>query len=259
MGAGILPTTIHNNKLYFLFGKENKYADTPGFSDFGGGTEKNESYLQTAIREGGEELTGFLGNDDELSKMLKKRGTYNINNDGNYRMHIFFMKYDEALPRYYNNNQRFIQNRLDPAIIKKTKIFEKAEIRWFCIDELLPKKKEFRSYFQKIVEKIVAQQAKIFKFIQKRQNPDSYSREMDDTTSAITTSTTTSSIIEDETDSDWDKTTTTSAPTWDDTTTSSTGTSSSSSSSTTSPKTQKNYKNARKNKKTKARRKIRIM
>jgi len=257
MGGGILPTTIYKNKLYFLFGKENKYADTPGFSDFGGGTENNESYLQTAIREGGEELTGFLGSDDELSKMLKKRGTYNINNDGDYRMHIFFMKYDEALPHYYNNNQRFLQRRLDPEIIKKTKIFEKAEIRWFCIDELLPRKKEFRSYFQKIVEKIVAQQAKIFKFIQKCQKPDIYSTEIDDTSSSS---------------SDWDKTTTKSTTTWDDTTTGEDTTTSSSESTTTSgssstsassstsiPKTQKIYKNKRKNKKTKGRRKIKIM
>ena len=66
MGAGILPTTIHNNKLFFLFGKENKYEDSaPGFSDFGGGTDNNETYFETAIREAGEELTGFLGNDNE--------------------------------------------------------------------------------------------------------------------------------------------------------------------------------------------------
>ena len=40
MGAGILPTTIHNGKLYFLFGKEGKYEDSaPGFSDFGGETD----------------------------------------------------------------------------------------------------------------------------------------------------------------------------------------------------------------------------
>ena len=38
MGGGILPTTIHEGRLYFLFGKESKYEDTaPGFSDFGGG------------------------------------------------------------------------------------------------------------------------------------------------------------------------------------------------------------------------------
>ena len=34
MGAGILPISIHNKKIYLLFGKENKYADTPGWSDF---------------------------------------------------------------------------------------------------------------------------------------------------------------------------------------------------------------------------------
>ena len=173
MGAGILPTTIHNNKLYFLFGKENKYADTPGFADFGGGTDDHESYMQTAIREGSEELTGFLGSDEELGKMLKKRGTYNINND-NYRMHIFYLKYDEALPYYYNNNQRFLQKRLDPKVIKETKIFEKAEIRWFCIDELHKSKSEFRSYYPPIIDKILSQQNKIYKFIEKCQNPNQY-------------------------------------------------------------------------------------
>ena len=45
MGGGILPCTIHNNKLLFLFGKENKYADTPGWSDFGGGKDGNETPL----------------------------------------------------------------------------------------------------------------------------------------------------------------------------------------------------------------------
>jgi len=91
--------------------------------------------LETAIREGGEELTGFLGNDNDLKKLLKKYGTYNIDyEDSNskfstYRMHIFPMKYDEFLPFYYNNNQRFLQKRLDSKIIKKSKLFEKAEIK----------------------------------------------------------------------------------------------------------------------------------
>jgi 8-oxo-dGTP pyrophosphatase MutT (NUDIX family) len=61
MGAGILPTTIHNNKLYFLFGKENKYADTPGWSDIGGGTDNDETFMQTAMREGTEELIILTG------------------------------------------------------------------------------------------------------------------------------------------------------------------------------------------------------
>jgi hypothetical protein len=174
MGAGILPTTIHNNKLYFLFGKENKYEDSaPGFSDFGGGTDNNESFFETAVREAGEELTGFLGNDGDIRKMLKKHGTYNIDykTDGHktYRMHIFPYKYDPMLPFYYNNNQRFLQKRLDPNVIKKSKIFEKAEIRWICIDDMIKIKSKFRSYFQNIINIIYNQKDSIKEFIFKNQ------------------------------------------------------------------------------------------
>jgi transcription termination factor NusB len=173
MGAGILPTTIYNNKLYFLFGKENKYeTSAPGFSDFGGGTDDKESYLETAIREGGEELTGFLGSDKDIKKMLKS-GTYNIDNKQNnghsvYRMHIFFMNYDPMLPYYYNNNQQFLQKHLDPDVIKNTKIFEKEEIKWICVDELQKMKSKFRSYFQVIVDKICSEKNEISKFITKK-------------------------------------------------------------------------------------------
>jgi hypothetical protein len=158
MGAGILPTTIHNGKLYFLFGKENKFEDSaPGFSDFGGGTDNNESYFETAVREAGEELTGFLGNDKDIRKMLNMFGTYNIDytvNTGHktYRMHIFPFEYNHWLPYYYNNNQRFLQKHLPETVFKTTKIFEKAEIR--C-------------YFQNMVDMILNQQESIKKFIRK--------------------------------------------------------------------------------------------
>lgn len=172
MGAGILPTTIHNGKLYFLFGKENKYEDSAaGFSDFGGGTDNTESFLETAVREGGEELTGFLGSDNELKKLLKKHGTYNIDYDSEghatYRMHIFPFDYDPLLVYYYNNNQRFLQKRLDPKVIKKSKIFEKEEIRWIPIDDIMKMKSQFRSYFQDIIEMIYDQRNQIKKFVAK--------------------------------------------------------------------------------------------
>ena len=174
MGAGILPTTIHNGKLYFLFGKENQYEDSAsGFSDFGGGTDNNENYLETAIREGGEELTGFLGTDAELKKILKRYGTYNIDyksdnpNYSTYRMHIFPFDYDEKLQLYYNNNQRFLQKRLDPSVIKKSKIFEKEEIRWVCVDDILKMRSQFRSYFQNIVDIVYKERNNIKYFIGK--------------------------------------------------------------------------------------------
>jgi len=173
MGAGILPTTIHNNKLFFLFGKENRFEDSaPGFSDFGGGTDDNETYTETAVREAGEELTGFLGSDKEVKQMLKKHGTYNIDyktgGHHNYRMHIFPFAYDESLVHYYNNNARFLQKRLDPEVIKKTKIFEKAEIRWFCVDDIMKMRPQFRSYFQNIVDMIFEEKDAIKKFIVSR-------------------------------------------------------------------------------------------
>ena len=170
MGAGILPTTIYKNKLHFLFGKENKYEDTaPGFSDFGGGTDNKESFMETAIREGCEELTGFLGSEKDVKQMLEKNGTFNIDNKtphgSIYRIHIFPMNYDPKLPFYYNNNQRFLQKRLDPQVIKKTKIFEKEEIRWVCIDEIKKMKSQFRFFFQPIVDRIYNEREEIKRFV----------------------------------------------------------------------------------------------
>jgi hypothetical protein len=172
MGAGILPTTIYKNKLYFLFGKENKYEDTaPGFSDFGGGTDNKETYMETAIREGCEELTGFLGSHEDLKKMLDRNGSYNIDNKtphgSIYRVHIFPMTYDPLLPFYYNNNQRFLQKRLEPEVIKKTKIFEKEEIRWVCVDEIRKMKPKFRFFFKPVVDRIYNERENIKNFISK--------------------------------------------------------------------------------------------
>jgi hypothetical protein len=43
-----------------------------GWSDFGAGQEKKESPFQTALREGAEELYGFLGNKQQLKTLIKK-------------------------------------------------------------------------------------------------------------------------------------------------------------------------------------------
>jgi len=171
MGGSILPVALHHNKIYFLFGKERDIDENPGWSDFGGGTDKGETFLQTAVREGGEELTGFLGDDATIRKMLKKYGTYNIDykSEGysTYRCHIFPMTYDDKLPYYYNNNQRFLQKRLDPKIIKNTKIFEKTEIKWFSFDDIKKNHNQFRSFYKNIIHLILGHQSNIEQFIKK--------------------------------------------------------------------------------------------
>lgn len=169
MGGSILPTTLHNGKIYFLFGKERDIDENPGWSDFGGGTDKGETFIQTAIREGGEELTGFLGSNNDLKKKLNKYGTFHIDykSEGysTYRCHIFPMEYDHLLPHYYNNNQSFLQKKLDPKIIKNTKIFEKTQIKWFSFDDIMKHHNEFRSFYKNIVDLILGNKSTIEEFI----------------------------------------------------------------------------------------------
>lgn len=172
MGGSILPATIHNNKIYFLFGKERDIDENPGWSDFGGGTEKGESFMSTAIREGSEELTGFLGSEKDIRQLVTKYGTYNIDfksgGHGTYRAHIFPMKYDDMLVYYYNNNQQFLQKRLDANIIRNTKIFEKTEIRWFTFSDMDKMKSQFRSFYQNIVSLILHDRDEIEKFVRSK-------------------------------------------------------------------------------------------
>jgi transcription termination factor NusB len=77
------------------------------------------------------------------------------------------MEYDQWLPLYYNNNQRFLQKRLDPKIIKDSKIFEKQQIRWFSVADIMKSKKQFRSFYQNVVELILAKKTEIDQFIRK--------------------------------------------------------------------------------------------
>lgn len=164
MGGGILPTTIHNNKLYFLFGKESRGNSSIGYSDFGGSKEANESFLETAIREGTEELCGFLGSKKDIEQLLKN-GTYNIDLINSYRTHIFPIKYDPMLPFYFNNNHKFIKKNLSKDIIIHSKIYEKDKIKWICIDSIINSKIEFRPHFKTINNLIYKYKNEIYKFI----------------------------------------------------------------------------------------------
>ena len=161
MGGGILPVAIKNDKVYFLFGKENELDDTPGWADFGGGHEKGETHFDTALREGSEEINGFLGSADQLRVRVKKNKIATIKFK-EYTTYIFKMDYDENLPMYYKNNYEFFCRYLPHVKHKKDNgLLEKSKIRWFSYDELKSEKKEFRSFYQNIVDMIIKQEKKI--------------------------------------------------------------------------------------------------
>jgi len=171
MGASILPVTVHNGKIMLLFGKERNIDSNPGWSDFGGGTDKGETFMETAVREGSEEMTGFIGSPIDIRRLLNKYGTFNVDylskGYSTYRCHIFPMEYDEMLPHYYNNNQRFLQKKLDPSIIRDSKLFEKTQIKWFDINELAKRRSEFRDFYRNIVDLIIDRKGEIVEFAQK--------------------------------------------------------------------------------------------
>jgi 8-oxo-dGTP pyrophosphatase MutT (NUDIX family) len=178
VAGSILPITIHKNKLFFLFGKENSMEDSAkGWSDFGGGCEKKENPFKTALREGGEELTGFLGDGKNIHSIIKKNGgTYNITHN-TYNVHMFFLEYDENLPKYYNQNHRFLWERMDHKTLNDTKLFEKIEINWFSIDDMKKRRMEFRGFYQEIVDKFLEDKENIYNFaVKKMKKPHNKTR-----------------------------------------------------------------------------------
>jgi 8-oxo-dGTP pyrophosphatase MutT (NUDIX family) len=173
VGSSILPACVHKGELYFLFGKENSLADTPGWSDFGGGVDPGESIYDTALREGGEELTGFLGGEDELRSLIKRSGgTYKIvpeskREGSSYNIHIFNLPYSPDLPKLYNANHDFLWKRMDKKFLNETKLFEKIEIQWFSLSDMKKKRNQFRSFYREFIDLLIKDQALIKKFLVK--------------------------------------------------------------------------------------------
>ena len=160
-GGGILPVAIKNGQVHFLFGKENELDDTPGWADFGGGAEDGESSFDTALREGSEEINGFLGSVEQLRKEVKKHKIHTLQFK-TYTTYIYRMDYDAKLPFYYKNNYDFFSRYLPHVKHKKDNgLLEKSKIRWFSYDELKKEKKNFRSFYQNIVDLILKQEKDI--------------------------------------------------------------------------------------------------
>ncbi len=168
VGSSILPACFYNGTLYFLFGKENSLADTPGWSDFGGGVDPGESIYKTALREGGEELTGFLGDSKKIGSLIKKNGGIFKMQYETYHIHLFNLPYNADLVKYYNDNHQFLWQRMNKKYLTNTKLFEKIEIKWFSLQEMKKRKNEFRNFYQNVVELILKEEPNIRKFLSKK-------------------------------------------------------------------------------------------
>ena len=136
MGAGILPVALYRGTLIILLGQE---RHNNLWCDFGGSPlphERKNQYI-TAIREGAEELNGLLGDKEELKLHVDKNLIYGINNkDDKYTSYLFKSHYDKNLEKYFNNQNKFIENHLPNEITKHNCLFEKKKINWYTISEI---------------------------------------------------------------------------------------------------------------------------
>ena len=143
MGAGILPVAIYNNQIFLLLGKEHVSGS---WSDFGGGREKGESLNDTAIREGVEELNGFLGNESDMKKLLKQQTLGIVTTDKPvYKCFMIKIPYDPYLPGYFNSNFKLMNRKLKNTVEKHNGLFEKSEIMWIPLNKV--KNFRLRRYF----------------------------------------------------------------------------------------------------------------
>ena len=132
MGAGVLPLALYKGTLFLLLGQE---RHNNLWSDFGGSTIKGEKPFKTAIREGGEELNGLLGDENELEEQVTNNLLTSISCD-RYTSYIYKTSYDKKLPNYFANVNRFAEIHLKDAIENKDNgLFEKKQIQWVPLSQ----------------------------------------------------------------------------------------------------------------------------
>jgi 8-oxo-dGTP pyrophosphatase MutT (NUDIX family) len=151
MGAGVLPTALHDGELYFLFGEE---FDERKWIDFGGGAKPGESTLQNAIRECCEELDGFFGSANEIRQLIKNNSRLKLNLE-TYTTFLVQVPYDPNLPFYFNNHHKFVKTQL-PHLVGKNGLYEKRQIQWMTIADLKEQRYPFRHYYKGMLNQIIA-------------------------------------------------------------------------------------------------------
>ncbi|CAO5676613.1 MAG: hypothetical protein NEHIOOID_00131 [Holosporales bacterium] len=127
--VGIVPVHVVDNELYILLGRESAKADAHKayqFSEFGGATIKNQTFLHNLLREAYEESCGLLHFQEE--EILKNSQIFYL--DRNNR-DIFYVMHP-VLKALTNKEFKAAQKKFTDI-----KYHEKDEIEWICLSDLL--------------------------------------------------------------------------------------------------------------------------
>jgi len=177
MGAGLLPVGMKGNKLMFLFGEERKRPNETarGWADFGGGPDNDETNIETAAREGSEELCGFLGTPNKVRELLKGKKVVLKPKDIKYTSFLVPINYSDDIVKYFNNQVAFLNKYLPSNVINKSVIYEKEKIRWFSIGDLKKERSKFRNFYRNMIDEIIKNEDNIRKLFKSKKN---YTRKM---------------------------------------------------------------------------------
>ena len=154
MGGGVLPVAIYKGKLYFLFSREyiNSKDDGGLWSDFGGSKDNDETYFETALREGYEESDKIIGSKNDIKKLMKN-SLQQITING-YRTYVVLINYDKDLPKKFRNKFLYIKEN-KPHLLCKKGLYEKDMIKWYSYEDIKKNFNKFRPFYKNIVRTIL--------------------------------------------------------------------------------------------------------
>ena len=164
--AGILPMAKHDGELYFLFGRERRYPkwrDSKLWSDFGGAIDKGETKMDAAIREGYEEMNGFLGSIEDMKRLMHEK-LVTVISSTNYATFIVEIDYSEELANKFATLYDDIYKNDRNKLLKRDGMYEKDMAKWVSYKELQELKKESRVFYKKNISYII----KYFKYIKNK-------------------------------------------------------------------------------------------
>lgn len=150
VGGGVLPVALYKGQLLFLFGEE---CEEHKWIDFGGGSKPGETLMQNVTRECCEELDGFLGSPNEIKHLIKNNLLVKLSLE-TYTSFLVYLPYEANLPFYFNQHHKFIKSHL-PHLICKNGLFEKRQIKWMTIEEIMQKRGHFRHYYREMLDQII--------------------------------------------------------------------------------------------------------
>lgn len=165
MGGGIIFMTKENGKIHLLFGREANiestyHKDRGKFSDFGGSTDNNETYRETAVRECVEETMGLYMNEKEINNLIdtklervfnfSKYRIYLVNVSGSHtagKNKSFPIKLRDSFKKAYKNDYDKVKQH--------NGLYEKDMAKWFNAKYLLKNIDSFRPWYRVCVKRII--------------------------------------------------------------------------------------------------------